>query len=131
MSDEVTELKQAEQTAFESRKERRLQQRSDNNWVAGLLLIVVGGIFLVSNFTGFAFHNWWALFILIPFLAAAGNAARIYQSTGQFTREARQSLIGSLFPLYVALIFLFNLDWGKVWPGFLVLGGIAALFGRD
>ena len=39
--------------------------------------------------------------------------------------------MGGLAPLLVAIIFLFDLDWGRVWPPFLILGGIAMLLSRS
>ena len=39
----------------------------------------------------------------------------------------RSSAVGGLFILAVALIFLLDLDWGDVWPIFIILAGLAAL----
>jgi len=38
---------------------------------------------------------------------------------------------GGAFPLLVALIFLFNMDWGRVWPLFLILAGVGIVFFRQ
>lgn len=101
-----------------------------NGWIGGLILIVVGIIFLLGNFGLIEwqlFDNWWALFILLPALGALGNAWRAYQQQGRFTGEAIGSLIGSLLLLSISLIFLLELDWGRVWPIFLILGGLSIL----
>ncbi|MFN8598440.1 MAG: hypothetical protein U0559_19925, partial [Anaerolineae bacterium] len=59
---------------------------------------------------------------------AWGSAWRIYQNNGQrITPAVTGAFIGGLFPLAVALIFLFNMNWGVVWPIFLVIAGIAVL----
>lgn len=34
---------------------------------------------------------------------------------------------GGLVLLTIGLIFLLDLEWGRVWPVFLILGGIGAL----
>ncbi|MCZ7673117.1 MAG: hypothetical protein M5U34_41370 [Chloroflexi bacterium] len=37
---------------------------SYQNWMAGVVLIAIGVIFLAANFVDFHLNNWWALFIL-------------------------------------------------------------------
>lgn len=100
-------------------------------WIAGLILIALGVLFLLQNLTSFSLgHNWWALFILLATVGAWSSAWRVYQNNGhQFTRAVTAPLIGGLFPLAIAAIFLFDLSWGTMWPIFLILAGIAALFG--
>ena len=106
----------------------RRRRPSSNAWMGGVILIVIGVVFLLGNVSGFRLDNWWALFILIPAVASLGNAWRAYRgSDKQFTGSVRSSLIGGLVLLAVAGIFLFNLDWGRVWPIFLVLAGVGAL----
>lgn len=133
MADDLKQLKDEEQERRNGRSERRAARRSGgfgSNMTGGLILIGIGVVFLLSNWTEFRLDNWWALFILIPVVAAWGNAYRAYQAAGGWSQEARNSIVGSLFPLFIAVIFLFNLDWGRIWPGFLILAGIAALVGR-
>lgn len=101
----------------------------NNNWIAGVVLIAVGIIFLFSNVTNFYIQNWWALFILIPAFINFGRAWQVYQAEGRFTKSARGSLTGGIILSLIAAAFLFTLDWGLVWPMFLIIGGIAALLG--
>ena len=107
----------------------RHASRDNSSWIAGVAIIAVGVIFLLGNFTNFHLDNWWALFILIPGLMTFANAWRARQEDGHWSKRARGSIIGGLAITLVALIFLFNLDWGKIWPVFLILGGVAALLG--
>jgi len=102
-------------------------KRNDSGMMSGLIMIAIGIIFLVAQYTNFHFNNWWALFILIPVFAAWGRAFSIFRESGEITEEATQAVTGSLFPLFVALIFLFNMDWGRVWPVFIILAGLSAL----
>ena len=102
-------------------------KKKSEGMASGLFLIAVGVIFLVMQFTDLRFNNWWALFILIPVFVAWRRAFSIFSETGKITEEATQIIAGSLFPLFVAAIFLFNWDWGQVWPGFIILAGISAL----
>jgi hypothetical protein len=98
-------------------------------WIVGAILILIGLVFLVQNFTaGFQLQNWWALFILIPALGSLGSAWRIYRSQGRLSHAVRGPLVGGLILLLVTAIFLFNLDWGKVWPAFLIVAGAGMLF---
>lgn len=98
-----------------------------NAWIGGVVLIAIGVIFLINNYTDFGLANWWALFILIPALAILSNAARAYRAAGRITSDVTGSLIGGLIMLFVASIFLFELDWSQVWPMFIVFAGLGAL----
>ncbi len=102
--------------------------RNNTGWVA-LLLIALGAIFLLQNFQVLpVLHNWWALFILLGTAGAWGSAWRIYQNNGRrVTPAVTGAFIGGLFPLAVALIFLFDLSWGTLWPVFLIIAGVAVL----
>ena len=94
-------------------------------WIFGLVLIAVGGIFLLQN-AGLPLlvGNWWALFILIPAVAAFGAAWNIYRQTGRLTSQAIELATGGLVPLTIAVIFLFNFNFGYAWPVLLlVIGG--------
>ena len=97
-------------------------------WIAGGVLILIGIVFIVQNVAGVTLNNWWALFILIP---AIGLLVTTYQTwlknDRRFTAASRGPLIGALALLGVTAVFLFNLDWGKVWPLFLILAGLAVL----
>lgn len=106
---------------------RRRHRRDDMPWLGGLILIVLGVIFLAGNFTGFQLTNWWALFILIPALGSLGTAWRLYQTHGRWTAASRGPLFGGLILLAVAAMFLFNLNWGRLWPVLLILAGLGAL----
>ena len=99
--------------------------------VGGIILIVLGAIFLLQN-TGMmtGFDNWWALFILIPAVGSFAAAWRAYQQAGnRWTAAATGPLFGGLLSCTVAGMFLLNLDISMWWPIFLILGGVAALVG--
>ena len=101
----------------------------NNTWLGGLALIAVGLVFLVQNFTGIGLGNWWALFILIPALWAFWRAWSLYQEDRHITRRVANTIYGGVFPFIVAMIFLLNLDWGRIWPVFLVAAGVGVVFG--
>jgi hypothetical protein len=124
MYDNLTDLKEAEKEQMDT-----AVVRHQPNWTAGVILIGIGVIFLIANTTGFTLNNWWALFILIPAVSNFGHAWRSYQANGRLTRGARGSLTGGLILALLASAFLFELNWGLIWPLFLIVGGISALLG--
>ncbi|MBN2043463.1 MAG: hypothetical protein JW757_00470 [Anaerolineales bacterium] len=89
----------------------------------GFILILLGFILLAQQIGGFSFENWWALFILIPAMSAFGTAIGMWQKDGRFHFGIWSTFYGGLFPLLVAVMFLFNIDWGVYWPLFVILGG--------
>jgi len=96
--------------------------------IFGLILVLIGVIFMLRNVEIFELDNWWALFILIPAIASFGNAWKIFQGNGrQMTRRVRSRIVAGLFPLTIALIFLFGLDMGELWPVFIILAGVAVI----
>lgn len=105
-----------------------------NSIIFGLILIGLGGYFLLQtmgilpnmNF------NWWAIFILFPALAIGNDAWRRYQANGERAdREVRnKAVIAALLGiLALSLMFDLNFNFGSLWPLFLIIAGIAVLFG--
>ncbi|MEZ4642065.1 MAG: hypothetical protein R3E31_04880 [Chloroflexota bacterium] len=134
MSDDIESLKEAEKFAgdesdYVEAEPRTHHRRGGGSWFPGVVLIAIGAIFLLHEITGFRIDNWWALFILIPAFSNFGQAFRSYQQNGRFTHSARGSLTGGLILTLIASAFLFNLNWGLIWPMFLIIGGLSALMG--
>lgn len=102
----------------------------DSPVVGGLLLILIGAIFLFRGSDLLFFDNWWALFIAIPGAVGLFRAWNLYEKRGKLDSTILGIVTGSLFPLLVAAIFLLELDWGTVWPLFLVLAGLSILANR-
>jgi peptidoglycan/LPS O-acetylase OafA/YrhL len=94
-------------------------------WFA-LALIAVGAIFLLRNYVGFELGNWWALFILIPAIGSLSASWNAWRS-GMHPAAVTGPLIAGLAMLTVAVIFMLELEWGRIWPVFLILAGIGAL----
>ena len=120
----------------EARSQRRAERREargipgGSTWVVGLILIVVGGAFLMQNLGKFyfPFTNWWALFILIPAFGSLDRAYRAYKNAGnQLTVFARNAGFVGVILLIVAGLFLFNLNWTYYGPMLLILVGVGVL----
>jgi len=98
-------------------------------WIPGIVLIGSGLIFLAENYLGQEIRNWWALFILIPvfFTLERGYASL---RAGR-NAEALGQLMGGLVLVALVVIFLFDLEFGQLWPIFLIIGGITLLISRS
>lgn len=94
-------------------------------WFA-MTLILIGSVFLLQNYAGIEIGNWWALFILLPASASLARAWTAWRS-GSHPSAVSGSLIGGLAMFSITAIFLLDLQWGKIWPIFLILAGIGAL----
>ena len=98
-------------------------------WV-GAAFVLLGVIFILQTLHIIALDNWWALFILIPAVGSFAGAVRNFRRNGnRFTRSVSGSIGGGLFFTAITLLFLFNADWGRWWPIFIVLAGVSILLG--
>jgi hypothetical protein len=108
----------------------RPEGSSSGRMIGALLLIVLGVVFLLmQNGLIMPNFNWWALFIFVPGIAGLANGIGAYRRFGYLTSQARASITGGTITTFVGSIFLFNLDWGKVWPVFIIIPGIFMLLG--
>lgn len=99
------------------------------SWIGGAVLIGLGIVFLMQNFGIYTLENWWALFILIPAFSALGAAWTVYRNSGsQFTPAMIGSLVTGVILLLLSLSFLVGMNFGLIWPVFLILGGLSILF---
>jgi len=116
-------------SAREARREERRAQRSSSGtaWVGGVVLIVLGVIFLLQNVRGFTLNNWWALFILIPAFGSFADAWNTYRQTARLNRRVRGALISGCVFLLITAAFLFNWNWGLVLPVLLIIWGVTLL----
>jgi hypothetical protein len=82
-------------------------------------------IFLVQNALGYELRNWWALFILVPALAALSAAYQSWRAGN--TPAAAGSFTVGLVILAVATIFLLDLPWRLAWPVLIIIAGFGLL----
>jgi len=105
-------------------KEQPPSQTNKPAWIGGVVLVAAGVFLLLGNLTRFSLQNWWALFLLIPAAGSLWTAYTIWRrNEWRFNTASRGPLIGGLVLVYLAVIFLFDLDWARVWPGFLIIVG--------
>jgi len=119
---------QTEENPTPTRFERRVRSRGRDPWIVGVILILVGIVFLMQNLSGFYLNNWWALFILIPAFGSLSRGWReVQEAGGKVTTHARSNFIGGVVLTAVAAILLFNLDWAIFGPFLLIAAGAAML----
>ena len=103
------------------------RRRSSGSFWFPIALITMGVIFLLQQVGDFTLENWWALFILIPAFSAFGTAFTLWNRSGRFSVGVWSTFFGGIFPLAVALIFLFDLPWEDYWPVFIILAGLGMM----
>jgi peptidoglycan/LPS O-acetylase OafA/YrhL len=114
----------------EARRQRRAERLAEpsrgGTWIAGIILILLGGAFLMQNMGSFTipFKNWWALFILIPAIGAFDTALRTYRHEGTLTAPARGSLLVGIVLTLVTAAFLLNINWTFFGPILIILAGL-------
>lgn len=100
----------------------------------GLVAIVIGMVFLLWNFgvrlPFMRYQNWWALFILIGAVGPLSYAVHRYRENHKLDSTAWHSLVSAAAIIFVALLFLLNLDWSLWWPGFIIIGGLYMVTGH-
>ena len=99
------------------------------SWMPGLVLILIGVIFLLRNFTALRLDNWWALFILFPAVSNFASAYERYRLLHTFDRHVRGRLFWGLFLTLLSTDLLLGLDFAFIWPVFLILAGLGLLLG--
>jgi peptidoglycan/LPS O-acetylase OafA/YrhL len=102
---------------------------SNNNALIGLVVVAVGGFFLLRNFGVINWDvNWWAFFLLIPAGGIFLNVWQEYKRNGEhLNRELRSKLVIAAGFLLSIFVLLTGLEWERYWPMFLILGGVALL----
>jgi hypothetical protein len=99
--------------------------------IAGLVLIVLGGVFFLQQGGYITMtDNWWALFIYLAAVACFANVWRSYRAAGALRAQASGSLVWGLILTAVASIFFFNLDWDRWWPVILIAVGAGIVGGN-
>ncbi len=112
-----------------ARREARWRRHAERpyGWIGGVILIVVGMVFLLQNM-GIAFLvNWWALFILIPAFWSFVAAWDIYQDNGYLTRGGACSLAVGILLTILSCSFLLNLYTDLFLPILLIVSGLVLL----
>ncbi len=95
--------------------------------VLGIILIIVGGLWLLDNINIIDFHfkNWWPLIIIAIGMADLVNSKRITNFSAWFFIA-----LGGIFLLPTNHIIEWHEIW-KYWPIALILIGLSLIFKRE
>ena len=116
MTQETIEYLKEQEKGSESRK-------NINKYMGGTIAIAMGVFFLLALNLGFSMAQVWPLFILIP---AAFSGIHIIQDVREGRDVNMSSVVGLLTMVIIASIWIFNWNWGTIWPVFMIIGGFYA-----
>jgi len=91
-------------------------------------LLLLANLNIVSFDTFNFFENWWALFLLIPIVSMGSGILYDVTKHGRLTGYGRGRLFGLMTMMLIFSIFFFGWHWGKIWPLFMILGGISMMW---
>lgn len=94
--------------------------------IGGFIVLAIGVVLLAQTLGVGVPHNWWAVLILIPAVAALVNAIRFYRAEGQSPRVTG-SAVGGLVMLALALALFFDIGLGFFWPVIVIVVGVAII----
>lgn len=114
---------------LEGEEEWDHQPGRDGKWALGLLLILLGIIFLLMRSDVLPEFNWPALFLLLPALVLFASAYQRFRKSGSaFERDVRVPFIIGVGLLLFMGMLLMEWDWSEIfWPAFLIFAGFAGL----
>jgi hypothetical protein len=104
-------------------------KKQDHSIVTGIIIIIIGVIFLFQNLYVIELgHQWWALFFLIPISFMVSDIWRRRQNNqSKIPASARGSFTGIIVLSVLMFTFLLELDWGIIWPVFIIIGGLSLI----
>ena len=98
----------------------------------GFFLILLGGIFMLiqTGNASFLGGSTWLLFLLIPVYWVCVSAYQQYVANGRSLNAAVliRLAFGLLPFIFVFAVSYLPISWGSVWPIFLIIAGLAAIF---
>ena len=95
--------------------------------IGGFIVLAIGLVLLAQTMGMSVPHNWWAVLILVPAVAALVNAIRFYRYDGPQSPRVMGSAIGGLVMLALALALFFDIGLGFFWPVIVIVVGVAII----
>jgi hypothetical protein len=117
--------------------------------VGAFILIALGVVFLLGQAKLLNYgSNWWVIFLVIPGLALLWSALTTYQHTHALRGKAGAQVIAGAVLVLLSVIFVVDptwsftrgwtldtyfpflraINWGQLWPWFLIVPGLALLY---
>ena len=91
--------------------------------MGGVILVLLGVIFLAQNFGYPVPEKWWTIFLLIPAFGASFAAWNAYERDGRLNGEAIAALLGAATLVAIATALISDFAWGSLWPLALIAVG--------
>jgi len=99
------------------------------NLYSGLIILIMGLVFLAKNY-GFEIpEKWWLLFFFLPMSGIISKIWKTFQLEKQLSSAILGQVTGLLFMAFIGLALLFDWNWDKIWPGFFIIAGLSRLLG--
>ncbi len=92
--------------------------------MGGSVVIIMGLAFLAAINFGFSVGQVWPIVFFVPIGAMTYKTVR---SIRRGEGVEMSSVIGVLTMVLIASVWFFNLNWGNIWPIFMIFGGMYAL----
>ena len=127
-SSERSDWREMRRAERRQRREGRGDHGWGGPWIGGVVLIVLGVLFLMQNFGWQLPKNWWAAFILIPALGSLMAARRSYETNGGALDATvlGPGVVGLLLVALAVALFL-GVNWGVFWPIVLIVVGMGVM----
>jgi hypothetical protein len=98
-----------------------------NRMIGGMVLVGMGGYFMLKALGLSLNFEWWALLMVIIGAGMLLKAGRNYLRLGFLPKELRdQAGFGTVVSV-IGLIFLLNVSWSLILPLFLIVPGVLIL----
>ncbi len=122
MSKEYIETLKAEEKANQDTD--LMSDEKVYGFLGGSVVILMGLAFLAAINFGFSMGQVWPIVFFVPIGAMTFKTVRSIRN-GEGVDMS--SVIGVLSMVLIASVWFFNLNWGNIWPIFMIFGGLYAL----
>lgn len=116
----IAQLKESEQGKKETSKY--------SQYVGGTIVILMGIGFLLSANFGFSMNYVWPIVFLVP---VGFSAVQMFQDFQAGCDIGLTPIVSAATMLLIAAVWLFDWNWGNIWPVFLIFGGLYAFGNRS
>lgn len=121
MSKEYIESLKAEEQATQGTE---ITDEKIYGFLGGSVVILMGLAFFAAINFGFSVGQVWPIVFFVPIGAMTFKTVRSIRN-GEGVDMS--SVVGVLSMVLIASVWFFNLNWGNIWPIFMIFGGLYAL----
>ncbi len=108
--------------------------KNNQNQVIGGIVLITMGVAAILSFSGIdilGLSPWLVWGLLVPIMGGLVMAyQRLQENGGRIDGRFLQQNLWLLFPLVIAVFFLFNINWAYFGALFFIGGGVMLLVGQ-